>query len=141
MSEKDREQDIDRQVEELLKEAPVGKKSRKTRRPMTKKKKIVIGCAGVAAALLLGMKLFGGTKEIVPVVQTGVAGKRGYSEHFISQWSGIRHGQRRCGFQYSCGNKKHCGKRRRSGDRRPAFGRGGRFGFAEKRAGNCSKFL
>ena len=37
---------------------------------MTKKKKIVIGCAGVAAALLLGMKLFGGTKEIVPVVQT-----------------------------------------------------------------------
>ena len=70
MSEKDREQDIDRQVEELLKEAPVGKKSRKTRRPMTKKKKIVIGCAGVAAALLLGMKLFGGTKEIVPVVQT-----------------------------------------------------------------------
>lgn len=70
MSEKDREQDIDRQVEELLKEAPAGKKSRKTRRPMTKKKKIVIGCAGAAAALLLGMKLFGGTKEIVPVVQT-----------------------------------------------------------------------
>lgn len=75
MSEKDREQDIDRQVEELLKEAPAGKKSRKTRRPMTKKKKIVIGCAGAAAALLLGMKLFGGTKEIVPVVQTALLEK------------------------------------------------------------------
>lgn len=75
MSEKDRDQDIDRQVEELLKEAPAGKKSRKAKRPMTKKKKIVIGCAGAAAAFLLGMKLFGGTKEIVPAVQTALLEK------------------------------------------------------------------
>ena len=67
------EQEFDRQMQELLAETP--SKNKKSRRPMGKKKKILIGFGVGAVVLFAGFGLFGGKEPAPPMVQTAPLGK------------------------------------------------------------------
>lgn len=83
MSEKDREQEFDKQIQSLLEEEPAGKKKKGRLRRMSKKKKIILGSGAAAIAILVGLKLFGGNKEIIPTAATAVL-EKGSIENILS---------------------------------------------------------
>ena len=83
MSEKDREQEFDKQIQSLLEEEPAGKKKKGRLRRMSTKKKIILGSGAAAIAILVGLKLFGGNKEIIPTAATAVL-EKGSIENILS---------------------------------------------------------
>lgn len=83
MSEKDREQEFDRQIQSLLEEEPAGKKKKGRFGRMSKKKKIIFAFGAAVLALFLGLKIFGGNKEIIPTAATAVL-KKGSIENILS---------------------------------------------------------
>ncbi len=83
MSEKDREQEFDRQIQSLLEEEPAGKKKKGRFRRLSKKKKIILGCGVAVIAAFLGLKLFGGNKEVIPMAATAPL-EKGNIENILS---------------------------------------------------------